>query len=190
MKVAPWVCPWSERTTISYGPGRVGPCPRDAVELLIELAQRFEGVGALEAGVVGDLVVAREGGVHRGAPAHHVREDPEHDEVADDDAHRRAHQRIDAAAMAARAHVASCGAGGSRQLQHDLPPEQHERARDVEPVGQERAIAGVRPALRVRAAHREDRLVGLARQEVAAARSAVDQQPDAGGVTSLDLGAV
>jgi hypothetical protein len=80
-------------------------------------------------GVVGDLVVAGEGRVHGGASAHHVGQDAEDDEVADDHAHRAAHQRIDAAAMAARAHVAAGRARGRRDLEHDLPQEEHERAR-------------------------------------------------------------
>ena len=97
---------------------------------------------------------------------------------------------IDAAAMAPRAHVAPCRARGGRQLEHDLPEEEHERARDIEAVGQEGAVAGVRLALRLGAAHREDHLLGLAREQVAAARAAVDEQPDPGRVAALDLGAV
>ena len=37
----------------------------DVAEVVVELAQRLEGVGALEARVVRDLVVAREGRVDR-----------------------------------------------------------------------------------------------------------------------------
>ena len=84
-------------------PRRVAARALDAAELLVELAQRLERVGALEAGVVRDLVVARERRVDRGAAAHHVGEHAEHDQVADDHAHRRAQQRIDAAAVPARA---------------------------------------------------------------------------------------
>ena len=71
-------------------PGRVPPRALNPPELLVELAQRLEGVGALQPGVVGDLVVAREGRVHGGAPAHHVGQDAEHDQVTHDHAHRPA----------------------------------------------------------------------------------------------------
>ena len=140
--------------------------------------------------MVGDLVVARERRVDRGAPAHHVGQHAEDDQVADDHAHRAAHQRIDAAAMPARPHVAPGRARGRGQLEHDLPEEQDERARDVEAVGEERAVAGVRPFLGLGAADREDRLLGLAGEQVAAARPAVDEQADAGRVAPLDLRAV
>jgi hypothetical protein len=120
----------------------VRPRPSDAPELLVELAQRLHRVGALEARMVGDLVVAGEGGIHRGASAHHVGQDAEDDEVADDHAHRAAHQRIDAATMAARAHVAAGRARGRRDLQHDLPQEEHERARDVEAVARNAGSPG------------------------------------------------
>ena len=61
----------------------------DAAELLVELAQRLQRVRALEAGVVRDLVVARERRVDRGAAAHHVGQHAEDDQVAHDHAHRR-----------------------------------------------------------------------------------------------------
>ena len=79
---------------------------------------------------------------------------------------------------------------GRRHLEGDLEQEQHEQPRDVEAVGQERAVARVRALLVVEPADGQDRLVGLAGQQVPAARAAVDQQPDAGGVAALDLGAV
>ena len=162
----------------------------DAAELLVELAEGLERVGALEARVVSDLVVACEGRIHGRAAAHHVAEDAEDDEVADDHAHRAAHERIDPAAVAARAHVAPARAHRRGDLQQDLPPEQHECARHVESVGEEGAVAGVGALLRLGAAHRQDRLLRLAGEQVAAARPAVHEQPDSGGVAALDLGAV
>src|SRR6266480_4178442 len=45
-------------------PGRVTARPLDPAELLVELSQCLHRVGTLEAGVVRDLVVARERGVH------------------------------------------------------------------------------------------------------------------------------
>ena len=95
--------------------------------------------------------------------------------------------RRDARAAARRG---GARAGRRDQLEHDLPEEQDERARDVEAVGEERAVAGVRLLLGLDPADGEDHLVGLAREQVAAARPAVDEQPDAGRVAALDLGAV
>ncbi len=79
----------------------------DATELLVELAQRLERVRSLQAGVMRDLVVAREGRIDRRPPTHHVCEDAEHDQVAHDHAHHPAQERIDAAAVPARSHVAA-----------------------------------------------------------------------------------
>ena len=87
------------------GPRRVAAGPLDAPELLVELAERLERVGALEARVVGDLVVAREGRVDRRAPAHHVGEHAEDDQVADT-THSVARRNGYSAAVAARADVA------------------------------------------------------------------------------------
>ena len=101
----------------------------DLREAVVELAQRLERVGALEARVVRDLVVARERRVDGGSPAHHVGQHARHDQVAHEDAQRAAHQRVDAASMPARPHVAADRARGRRPLEDHLPAEQHERAR-------------------------------------------------------------
>ena len=77
------------------GARRVAARAVDAPELLVELAQRLEGVGPLEPRVVRDLVVARERRIDGGAAAHHVREDAVDDQVADDHAHRAAQERVD-----------------------------------------------------------------------------------------------
>ena len=103
------------------GPRRVAAGALDAPELLVELAQRLERVGALEARVVRDLVVARERRVDRGAPAHHVGQHAEDDEVADEHAHRRAQERVDAAAVAARA-ARRGGAAAPRRPARARPP--------------------------------------------------------------------
>ncbi len=161
------------------GPGRVAPGALDAAELLVELAQRLEGVGALEAGVVGDLVVRGEGRVDGGAAGHHVGQHAVDDQVAHGHAHRRPQQRVDAAPVAARAHVAPDRADRGRPLQDDLPDDEHQGAGDVEAVGVEGAVAGVGPLLGVDPADREDRLVGLARQQVAPARPAAGEEADA-----------
>ena len=71
------------------------------------------------------------------------------------------------------------GAERRGPLEEDLPAEEHQHARDVEAVREEGAVAGVRLLLRAHPADREDHLVGLAREQVAAARAAVDEQADA-----------
>ena len=107
-------------------PGGVAAGALDAPELLVELPQRLEGVLALEAGVMGDLVVAREGRVDRGPPLQHVGEDAVDDEVADEHAHRRAQQRVDAAPVAARPDVAPALPPRGDQLQDHLPEDEDE----------------------------------------------------------------
>ena len=149
----------------------------DPAELLVELPERLERVGALEAGVVRDLVVAREGRVHRGAAAHHVGEDAVDDQVAHDDAERGPHQRVDAAAVAAWSHVAPRRPERRRPFEQDLPREEDESPGDVEAVREERAIAGVRPLLGAHPAHGQDHLVRLAGEQVAAARAPVASRP-------------
>ncbi len=139
---------------------------------------------------MGDLVVARKGRVHGRAPPHHVGEDAEHDEVADDHAHCGSHQRIDAAAMPTRPHVAPPLAHRRDALEDDFPDELHERAVDVESVREEGAVARVRLLLGLDAAHGEDRLFGLAGEQVAAAAATVGQQPASVCQPTLDFGAV
>ena len=172
------------------GPACVPAGPFDAPELLVELAQRLHRVGPLEAGVMSDLVVAGERRVDRRPPAHHVGEHAEHDQIAHDHAHCRAHQRVDPAAMAARAHVPAGRADRRGPFQQDLPEEQHERPCDVEPVCVERAVAGVRLLLLLEAADGEDYFIRLAGEQVPAAGAAVHEQSDARSVAALDLGAV
>ena len=128
--------------------------------------------------MVGDLVVAGEGRVDGGAAAHHVGEHAEDDQVADDHAHRPAQERVDAAAVAARAHVAADRPDRGGPLEDHLPGEQHQRPGDVEAVGEEGAVAGVGLLLGLDPADRQDHLVGLAGEQVAAAGPAVGEQPD------------
>ena len=79
--------------------------------------------------------------------------------------------------MPAGPHVAPGRAQRRRPLEDQLPAEEHERPGDVEAVREERAIARIRPLLGAHPAHREDHLVGLAREQVAAARAAVTSRP-------------
>ncbi len=113
-----------------------------------------------------------------------------HDEVAHDHAHPAAHERIRAAAVSARLHVAARAADGGRPLEAHLEEEEHEGARDVEPVGEEGAVVGVGLLLGLEPADGEDVAVGLAGEQVAAARAAVPQQALPAAVAALDLGAV
>ncbi len=75
-------------------------------------------------------------------------------------------------------------------LQHHLPDVQGKRARHVEAVGEESSIPGVGPLLGLHPADREDRLVRVAGEQVAAARTAAGQQTVARAAPPLDLGAV
>ena len=79
--------------------------------------------------MVGNLVVAREGGVDRWTAAHHVGEHAEHDQVADDDAQSGAEKRVAPSASAARENVAAPLAYGRRQF------EQHEHHRERQAQG-------------------------------------------------------
>ena len=171
------------------GTGRVADRSLDAAELLVELPQRLQRVGALEAGVMGDLVVARERRVDRRPALHQVGKDAEHDEVADDHAHRASHERVDPAPMSPGMDVAPDRAQRGDPLEDHLPEEEDERTRDVVPVREEGAIAGVRALLRLHSAHREDDVVGLAGEQVPAACAPVAEEPVA-RVAALDLLAV
>ena len=170
-------------------PRGVAARPVDSSELLVELAERLERVGALEPRVVRDLVVAREGRVDRGPPFHHVLEHAVDDQVANEDAERRAHERVVPTAMAAWAHIATLRSARRCDLEDHLPEEEDEQAGHVEAVGEEAPVAGIRLLLRLQPADRQDHVVRLSRQEIAAARAPVDEQPVA-GVAALDLLAV
>ncbi len=139
--------------------------------------------------MVRHLVVARERGVDGGPALHHVLENAVDDQVAHEHTQRPAHQRVVATTMPARAHVAPLRPARGRDLERDLPEREHEHARRVEPVREERAVPGVRLLLRFHPADGEDHVVGLAGEEVPAARATVAQEPVA-RVTTLDLGAV
>ena len=67
---------------------------------------------------------------------------------------------------------------------------QHEHAGDVEAVREERAVARVGALLRLHPADGEDHVIGLAGEQIAAARTSVPQQAPAARVPALDLGAV
>ncbi len=169
--------------------GCVAASTVDPGELLVELPERLERVGPLQPGVVGHLVVAGEGRVDRGPSPHHVGQDAEDDEVAHDHAHRAAQERVDPAPVSARVDVPPDRSQRRGPLEDDLPEEEDERPRDVVSVCEERAVAGVRTLLGVHAAHGEDDVVGLAREEVPAARATVGQKT-VPRVPALDLRAV
>ena len=75
-------------------------------------------------------------------------------------------------------------------LEDDLESEEHERARHVVAVGEERPVPRVGLLLLLHPADGEDHVLRLAGEQVAAAGAAVDEQADAGRVTALDLRAV
>ncbi len=171
-------------------PGGVAERSLDLVELVVELAQRLERVRALEAGVVRDLVVAREGRIDGRSPAHDVGEHARDDQVAHEDAERSSHQGVDAATVPARLDVAADCPQRRRPLEDHLPGEEDEGPCRVVAVGEERSVAGVGLLLRLHPADGEDHVLRLAREQVAAAGAAVDEQADAGTEPPLDLGTV
>ena len=171
-------------------PRRVRARALDPAELLVELAQGLERVGAFQSGVVRDLVVARKSRVDCGPALHHVREDAVDDQVADDHAQGRTHERVEPTAMASGADVSALRPSRSQPLEQHLPGEENQDAHDVEPVGEERSVPRVRALFGVDPAARQDHVVGAAGEQVAAARAAVDEQPVVGRVAALDLGAI
>ncbi len=136
---------------------------------------------------MGNLVVAREGGVDRGPPFHHVREHPVHDQVTHDHAERGPHERIEAAPVAARSHVAALRPPGRLPFEENLPAEEHQYPDDVEAVREESPVPGVGALLGIHPADGEDHVVGFAGEKVSAARAAVGEETLARGVAALDL---
>ena len=172
-------------------PRRVAAGAVDAAELLVELAQRLERVAALEPGVVRDLVVAREGRVDRGAAPEHV---GDHARARSGRGRRRRRRRGGTRTCTPRwprgrtsRFACRIAAVSSRKTSQKTSTSS---ARDVEAVGEERAVAGVRLLLGADPAHGQQHVVGVAREQVAAARAAVREQAVAGRVPPLDLGAV
>jgi len=137
-----------------------------------------------------DLVVARETRIHCRSALHHVAEQAVHSEVAHRHRERGTQERVLAAAMPARPDIAADAARGRGPLQADLVEERDEGARDVEAVGEEGPVARVGLLLGHHTTDGEDDVVGLTREQVAAAGTAVDEEPAAGGMPPLDLLAV
>src|SRR5262249_33760921 len=129
-------------------------------------------------------------GVADGPSFHHVRDHAVHDQVADDYAHRRAHERVRAAAMPARPDVAPLRADRRSPFEDDLPEEEHEHPRDVEAVREERAIARIRALVLVDPAAGARALAPPAGEAPPAARAAVGERPAPRRPPMLDLGAV
>src|SRR3954454_5252506 len=93
------------------------------------------------------------------------------------DAEPGAQERIPPAPVPARAHVVAPLAPRAHELDDDLPGVEHDEPRDVRPVGQEGPVSRVRAASAGEPADGQQRRVGAARQQVAAARPAVRQEP-------------
>ncbi len=87
---------------------------RDPAELLVDLAQHLHRVGALEPGMVGDLVVAGEARVDSRDAVHHVADDAVDREVPDEDGQAGADERVAERTVTARSHVAAALAHRAR----------------------------------------------------------------------------
>src|SRR6476659_2716823 len=98
---------------------------------------------------MGDFVVAGKGGVDGGPAFHHVSEHAVDDHVAHDNAHRRAYERVLAAAVAPWTHIASLGLRCGRPLEDHFPAEEHEGAHHVEAVREKGTVARICALLRV-----------------------------------------
>ena len=92
--------------------------------------------------------------------------------------------------MAAGPYVPPLLALRGYELQDDLPEPEREDTGDVRAVGEERAVAGIGLLLLRDPAGREERGVGVAREQVAAAGAAVGEQSGAGGAVPFDRRAV
>jgi hypothetical protein len=109
-------------------PRRPAAGPVDAADLAVEVAQDGEGVGALGTRVMGDLVVAEEVDVDRGAPFTHVVDDSLHGDVAADHRRERTEQGVRPVAFDAGLDVAAPLETGSASLPGDLADQRQQRA--------------------------------------------------------------
>ena len=172
------------------GPRRVLGRPDDAVEGLVEVAKDGQRVRALDARVVGDLVVARERGVDRRPARVDVTDDRRHRQVALHDDHERAQQRVHEPAMTARPDVQAVLLRRRPQLLRDVGDHQHEGADERERVREVGEVAGAGPlGVALLLAQRRDRERGVrrvARVHVRAAGAVRVQEALAGRQSRLD----
>ena len=156
-------------------------------------AQHRERVDALDAGVVRDLVVGEEGRVADRAPGVEVADDRRDLKVALDDRAPGADQRVGERALDPRADVAAALLGGVVQLLDDVADHQGDGAGDavrVREVGVVVLAETAGPAAVEHRAHRQQRVRGVAGEDVRAAGAVGVQQAAAVRVAALDLGGV
>ena len=162
----------------------------DPVEGLVEVPEHGERIRALDARVVGDLVVARERRVHHGAPGVDVADDGGHGQVALDDDHERAQQRVDEAAMPAGPDVHLALLRGVPELLRDVRDHEHEGPDERERVREVREVAGAGalgvPLFLAEGRDGQRRVRRVPRVHVRAARAVGVQEPLAGTQPRLD----
>ncbi len=175
--------------------------PVQPADLLVDAAQHLQRVEPLDAGVVGDLVVAEEVGVDHGPAGQHVLEQGGGDDVAGDDRRPRPREGVDAAAGDARADVGPALGGRGGQLAVDVDQRDPERADGVHGVGEVGVVARAHPVapaadpgaaghdVRQRA-HRQADVGGVAGEQVAAAGAVGSEQPAPVGVPALQGGGI
>ena len=94
--------------------------PVEPPDLAVDLAEHAERVEPLDAGVVGDLVVAEEIGVHAGPAVEHVPDDRRDDDVAGDHVGAGPRERVEPAAVDARPHSRRAAADRRGDLADDV----------------------------------------------------------------------
>ena len=113
----------------AVGARRVGQRRVHARDLAVHLGQHRQRVGALDAGMVGHLVVGQERGVDHRPAGHQVAHHRRHLQVALDHGAEGAHQGVLARAVDARLHVAAALAGLGVALARHLGHHERERLR-------------------------------------------------------------
>jgi len=89
--------------------------------------------------------------------------------------------------MSAWLDVTAALADRRRPLEHHLPEQKNDRGRHVVAIREERSVTRVAPELATHTSDRQDGGIGLAGEDVAAARATVAEDPDPARVSLLDL---
>ncbi|MFM9124945.1 MAG: AMP-binding enzyme, partial [Actinomycetota bacterium] len=137
--------------------------------------------------MVGDLVVADERGVEDGTARVGVADHGLDGDVAEDDHGDGAQERVAEAALHAGHDVAADLLRGGEQLAADVDDPEHQRAEHRVRVGEVREVVGAAGRAGLQRGDREARVLGVARDEVAAARAAAGEEAAPVGVAALDL---
>jgi hypothetical protein len=104
-------------------------------DLLVDRPDDGQRVVPLDAGVVGDLVVAEEVRVDDRPPGQHVAEDRRHDEIARDDRRGGPRERVDAAPLHPRPDPGAALARRRGHLAQDVDDGRADRPQQVHRVG-------------------------------------------------------